>query len=309
MSRNKKLPWSKLMFLGLFLISLTGLVLWLINTQLLVVENLECYLDGQLEPVVCQQLSELKGQSFLFTNLDRSVLYTKLLKNDQGQIFQVSTYSKKLPSSLIIELTKQQPVYQLISQDGQSYWVNRQNYFGQNDPSLKLPQVQLKSSMPEVIQDQQVEPEFNQQLIKLVDLLSEVDLNYQQLILDGSASKLILVDGLPLLFEFGQDELRLVGQIQATVKQRELIEQELAASLKEIDFRFDLPVVRTTSSQLILDKDVQDKVDRMTEGDVEAEIDVEVETNQSASQEAQEQVSIDTGKTDVNQATQSGFPD
>lgn len=221
---------------------------WFTNTQLLVINQLECQVEGKAYPEICQQLDHLKGKPIFFFDLEETSLYQDLLKNDQGQIFRPDFIQRQLPGKLIINLIKEQPKYQLVVED-QTYWINNQNYFGQNDPSLDLPRVRLSSSYQQVVQDRKVDPNFNQEVIDLLEQFEHYQVNFKEIYLSGQESKVILENDIEMLFELGQDSQQLAAKVKLISLQLEDIKENLPQNIETIDLRFDMPVVKTKKNQ------------------------------------------------------------
>lgn len=233
---------------GLFLALFLGGALWVINTQLIIIDKVECYIHDQPNPEICKQLFFLKNQSLFFSDLQQTELYQDLLKNSQGQIFRPEAIERVLPQTLIVHLIKEQPQYQLFF-EGQSYWVNSQNFFGQSDPSLNLPIVELSQNHSKIIKDHQIDSEFNQQVLALLAGFKQYNLNFEKIILDRQQSKLILTDQSQFVFELGQNPTKLAAQIKLISLQLDEIQQSLPSQMTEIDLRFEHPVVKTKQDQ------------------------------------------------------------
>jgi hypothetical protein len=200
--------------------------------------------DGQETTEICQQLSSLKGKSLFFYNLDQSLLFEKILKNEKGQSFQVVEIKKKLPNHLLIYFKQQDPSYRLLV-DNDVYLANQQNFISQNDQNFKdLVIVELSSHYQQQINPPKIRSDLNQTIIKLVTALEEYELSVLSIKLNQTESQLKIRRGWQYLFDFSSFSPETLAQ-QVKLIEAELTKQDFASPVKSIDLRFKLPVVKT----------------------------------------------------------------
>lgn len=249
MSRNKSqesFPLSKIVGPTLVL-AVFGLALWIANTRWFIIREIECIVQDQSAPDICSQLDFLKNKSLLFSDLEHTGLYQDLIKNDQGQVFQTKLVERQLPNKMIVHLVKEEPSYQLIIED-KSYWINHQNYYGQNDPSLDLPKVELSSEHQQLVGKSQIDPTFNKKVITLLDHLRDYQVNFDRIYLNGEHSEIYLQDNTKLIFQLSQNSQTLAPKIKLISLQLGEIEDFLPHGMEQIDLRFDLPVIKTNKN-------------------------------------------------------------
>ncbi len=204
--------------------------------------------DDQDSAELCQQLSSLKGKSLFFYNLDQSLLFEKILKNEKGQSFQVVKIKKKLPDHLIIHFKQQNPSYRLLV-DNNVYLANQQNFISQNDQNFKdLVIVELSSDYHQHINPPKIKADLNQTIIRLVTALEKYELPVLSIKLNRAESKLKIRQGWQYLFDFSSFSPETLAQ-QVKLIETELITQDFATPVKYIDLRFKLPVVKTETGE------------------------------------------------------------
>lgn len=211
------------------------------------IESVQCLAEGQEVDEICEQLSTLENSSLFFTNLQQSVLFKNTLKNKQGQVFQPVNWKKILPNRLIITFKKEDPEYFLVTKQGQ-YLVNDQHSLTAADSEFDLKVVEVSAVYSELIHDQnRIDPNLNQNILSLIAELDKTDAKWEKIILDQQHSQ-IAFDNYVYIFGFEQLEPKRMA-IQIQLLEETIADTFLPEQVKEVDLRFELPVIRTTVDQ------------------------------------------------------------
>lgn len=207
------------------------------------VRNIECLVDGHSDQDICTQLSFLKNKSLFFTNLEKTALYEQVLLNKVGQVFLPIKVQKKLPQTLMITLSREDPLYRLSFQN-EVFLVNSKNFLAEDSDQFDLPSIHLTDLYINNINGKKLDSTLNIKISKLTSDLSEANLIFEKIEFDGQNSSL-RVNGIKFIFSDDNIEL-LVPKVSSILNDFQNVESQIPENqqLEEIDMRFDLPIVR-----------------------------------------------------------------
>jgi hypothetical protein len=210
-----------------------------ISYKFFVIKNILCFDENQ-ERVeeVCEHFSFVLKKPLFFRNYDQELLgYEVVIGEENTQSYAVSLVEKKLPSTLEIVVEKQEPAYRLIEFDKDIYLVSQHKNLLSNQQDLLLPAVELEV-------DQELDRQIHDFVIELVQSLEKYNLAFESLIIkEHNQLELKLIDGPRVLLESSQMPNQISWKIFTILSEQQVIEIELP--IKEIDLRFNLPVIKT----------------------------------------------------------------
>jgi hypothetical protein len=227
-------------FLAIFFIAVIFSIAWF----LVKIENINCFVDNQPDPQLCQSLGFLKNKSLFFTRFDQTPLFTSTLVNEQGQVFEPLKFEKKLPDTLIIYFHKQDPIYKLNFEEN-TFVVNSQGYLAEDSSQFNLPTVNLSDSYHTEIGSKKVATEFHELISNFIEYFNQQELIYNDFRLNKEQS-VLRISGIDYIFEDETDaallavKIKLINNNLAEMKQ----DLEVGEEIESIDVRFNLPVVK-----------------------------------------------------------------
>lgn len=237
-----------------FLFSLIGLLVGIfILSYYSKVSKVECWVDGveQNDSLVCKQLQSLVGGKLLFRDLfsDEEVLSATII-NETKEVFSLEKTKSSLSGKIIFYLKQTPPLYRvLINGEKKLFTVSGEDR--SDDERVVVPTLVDEQGL--FISSFEENHKF---LSKFLEVLEE-DIEHIKEIYFLSNSKIrLLVDGFPdFILDPNQNP-----EIQANKFKRiyhDLKPSEVDILLKEIDLRFELPVLRTyessDSAELLID--------------------------------------------------------
>lgn len=231
---------QSLLISGFFL----GLVV--IGGYFLPIQELEIRSNPESKETLQTQLDFLLGQSLFFTNLEKTDLFTTTLTNDKGQIFVPVKIQKKFPDRLIITFEEQNPLYRLLWQDN-FYLVNSQHYLTADLASFELPTVELSPAYQDEIYPERIEPALNHQIQNFLQSFQAQQLEFDKFYLNQKESY-INFNGLQFIFEDNTDPVVLAAKLKLIELNLDQLATKIG-SIKTVDMRFDLPVIKSADNQ------------------------------------------------------------
>lgn len=227
-----------------FLRGLLPLVFTVTILSLPRIKKIECLVDGQLDDDLCSQLFFLENRSLFFTNFDKTPLFQQVLINDLGQVFLPVRIQKKLPNTLKITLSKEDPLYRISFED-QTFLVNSMNFLAEDTGQFVVPNIQLSKNYSDNIHGKKLDPTLNIRINELTTDLKLTGLNFDQILFDKQNSHM-QINGYKFIFSDDETLNFLVSRINLILSDTKNIESQIPGDkkLKEIDMRFDLPIVR-----------------------------------------------------------------
>lgn len=223
-----------------------GVVLNLFHQPLLRIKTVSCKLETKPCPdTLNQKIQEFVGQSFFFAPIQ------PVIEAWQLELYQLQTFSKTWPQKIELNFTSEPDFYRLQLETNH-YLITKTGLIKQkldaNQPpkANELPIVILTQPAAEVIKGQQVTPQFHQVFKLVLTQLEAHQLEIQTLKLIGSdLIKLQLNSKLRAIVEPTHSQTQL-AKLALIIQELDLAQIDLA--IKEIDLRFELPVLRTQLS-------------------------------------------------------------
>jgi hypothetical protein len=228
------------------LISSFVLALVVIGGYFLTIQELNIKSNPESRDTLYTQLDFLLGQSLFFTNLEKTPLFTTTLVNDKGQIFVPIQIQKKFPGTLIITFQEQDPLYRLLWQDN-FYLVNSQHYLTADVAAFGLPTVEVSTAYQDKIHPEKIDASLNQQIQNFLQSFQTQQLEFDKFYLNQEESYIIF-KGLRFIFEDNADPAVLAAKLKLIQLNLDQLVANMG-SIKAIDMRFDLPVVKTRDNQ------------------------------------------------------------
>ncbi len=223
---------------------LLSLLLIAIVLSLPRIKKLECLVDNQQDDDFCSQLLFLENKSLFFTNFEKTPLFQQVLVNDLGQVFLPVNIQKRLPSTLLITLSKEDPLYRISFED-KTFLVNSMDFLAEDSQQFAVPNIQLSQDYAGCIDDKKLDPALNIRINELTKALKSAGLSFDEIIFDKQNSSL-QINGFKFIFSDDENLAFLVSRINLILSDAKSVESQIPddKKLKEIDMRFDLPIVR-----------------------------------------------------------------
>ncbi len=177
-----------------------------------------------------QKLEVLKGKSLFFVNIDEELANNEI----STETILLQNYQKTFPGTILLEFSEEKVAYQLITEENQLFISEFGNVLPSNQNVNGLPQVSWNSTLSD---------ESHSKIIKILDSVKGTNftinnisrLNNQEIRIDIKDNPQIIID---------EDSIdSKVGILVTLLNSREIKEYE--EPIKEIDLRFNLPVLRT----------------------------------------------------------------
>lgn len=238
-------------FLGLTALSLLGLRVWW-GRPLLSFNHINCQLQAQPCPQeLAAQSQTLKNRSLFFTAIEQEVADWQL------DLYQLESYQKTWPGQLKLQFVSEPSLYQLqlpdrlITLTTSGFIKDTAQDSGKDQEKTSLPVVVLAAEsnrrlVEELEQQAQLSNELHQPLADLVNQLDQLNLQISRINYQTDLIKLYLDSDLVALAE----PTNLQKQLQRlALIENDLNLDQIDLAIKEIDLRYELPVLRTQLSQ------------------------------------------------------------
>ena len=187
------------------------LLIWLIVFASLCFSLRKVFIIHEIQcvttPETCAEFNFLQKKSLFFTNLDEKLL-GQTFKTNKGQALQVLSYQKKLPHTLILEVTQQAPSYRLELGE-KIYLVNQENFVVDNDEQYQLFTIELAQQYQDLIDPPNIDQNLNQSLLALVQAIENLAVN--EILIKAEESSL-RVGSLKFVFEFEQESVFVLAK-------------------------------------------------------------------------------------------------
>lgn len=225
--------WFKI--LGLLLI-IAGVLFWL-RSDFWQIKKVSCQINGShCSEEIWAELMNLTGGKNFFLLSSRRVIQT--LKKNHPEFFQIEL-RKQAPDGLLFHVEVRKPVVALAAPEG-FYWVDNEGIIlGKGDDSRSLPVVLLEK---ELNQEEGMKVD-NELILAMIQILYEAQLRLLRPesteLVSERTIRLQLRDNLQVLFSAKGDLQKQLDSLQF-IFERSKIEGD---SLREVDLRFDKPVI------------------------------------------------------------------
>lgn len=206
------------------------------------IENITCFIADDVCPEEIQnQLSALKGSSFFFTNSIEAA--SQLIV--EAPIYSVEHIQKEFPNKITVFLSRENSHYKLSIYQQDS---SEEYYFGASGIALPSKDVSTQlvvnwraRDIP--IENEKINSEIHSKLSAVANELRNAEIESATLEWISDSEILLEIKSEPP-FIFDAETLQTqVQKIDTILSAREV--DEFESQIKEIDMRFDLPVLRT----------------------------------------------------------------
>lgn len=231
MERNNRFfsRWLKLIgYLGFVL-----LLFLLISSSK--VKKVECVVDGKAADDFCNNLQFFKGKSLFFVDfLNDESLSNLLSSSDQIYSYYVDDIEKNMSGTLMVKLTRQEPLYRLVKGD-ESYLVSEDGKFKKDLPDLKATKVTTGPDWKE---------EWTHGFISSLVIESRKhNIFFKEINLKSLSEVVLITDkNRKLILEKNNEVEREVERMALLLNNLNL--ESFEKNIREIDMRFDFPVLR-----------------------------------------------------------------
>jgi hypothetical protein len=216
-------------------------LLYFLSAEFFVIKTIDC-IDIQTKQVFgCNHFVELKEKSLFFTDFERQSSFKQVVYADT-KIYQVVSFKKELPGKLLIILSEKQLAYRIKIEDQDSYLVNIEGQIKEDDSNLELAEVSILSSWDsQVLADGKLDSRLDQFIQALLESLEKIDyvkvdfVNQAEIKIYLKGSKVAVLD---------YDADPQLAMIRLEMVLAEVDFESFETEIKEIDLRFNMPVLR-----------------------------------------------------------------
>ncbi|NCO11932.1 MAG: hypothetical protein COZ34_01810 [Candidatus Pacebacteria bacterium CG_4_10_14_3_um_filter_34_15] len=177
-----------------------------------------------------QKLEILKGKSLFFVNLDRELTNNEI----STETILLQNYQKRFPGTISLEFSEEKVAYQLNLEENQLFISEFGNILPNNQNVVDLPTVSWNSKQSQ---------ESHTKILKILNSVNGTDLIIEKITRINDKEIVINIKNNPPLI-IDEDSIDSKVAILVTLlNSREI--KEYGKPIKEIDLRFNLPVLRT----------------------------------------------------------------
>ena len=220
---------------------LVGLtIFFIVLVKGFVITKIICEFEGSPGKSIDCNNKDLLGKSLFFTNLDNSSEITVSNETDIEKLF-IKSFQKKLPDTLIFTVSPRPPLYRFVEKD-RAFFVETDGDIRQDSSGIEITTVY--SQLDKVVSsDEFMVEEIHQLLSELIWALIEKKIQVKKI--DYYDQNAVVVD---------LEKYRAIFHGDGSISNQVLALSEILnnvdvgsidASIKEIDLRFDMPVMRT----------------------------------------------------------------
>ncbi len=196
------------------------------------IDTIDCrILETNCSPEIYEKLESLKGKSLFLVNFEKTL-------NENGfnsETILLQDYQKKFPGTVVLRFTEEKVSYQLEFEDSTLFISEFGNILQNNQDVQDLPKVNWNS---------QLSNEVHLEISKILKSLSETDLKIEKITRKNSKEIIIIIRDHPPIIIDDETIDKKLAILDTLLKSREIEEYE--EPIKEIDLRYNLPVLRTT---------------------------------------------------------------
>jgi hypothetical protein len=228
-----------------FLLSLLGLSVGIFLLSFGIrIKKVSCFIGEKPKDksVVCRQLKFLEGTSLLFRDLytDQKVLESTII-TETKEVFEIKEIVLSLNGEIIFYFEQSPPLYR-VELEGKKLLFTYSGEGRQDDERVIVPELIDENG---VFAD---DFEYNHNfLVVFLQTLDKESLFIQEIYFISNTKIRMLVQDFPdFIINSGQDPREQALRFKRIF--RELKPNEIDVLLKEIDLRFELPVLKTTES-------------------------------------------------------------
>lgn len=178
-----------------------------------------------------QKLEILKGESLFFVNLDKELANNEI----STETILLKNYQKQFPATISLEFTEEKVAYQQISEETIIFISEFGNILPSNQNINDLPQVSWNSSKSD---------ESHEKIMKILKSVTGSNLRIEKVTrLSDKEIHINIKDNPKIIIDEEAIDSK-VAILDTILNSREI--KEFGEPIREIDLRFNLPVLRTT---------------------------------------------------------------
>lgn len=193
---------------------------------------INCKVSGvNCNPELYQKLEVLKGESLFFVNLDKELANNEI----STETILLQNYQKQFPATISLEFKEEKVAYQLNFEESIQFISEFGNILPSNQNVNNLPQVNWNSGPSD---------ESHEKIIKILKSVNDSNLKIEKVTRLSDDEINIEIKDNPKIIIDEEAINSKVGILVTLLNSREI--KEFGEPIKEIDLRFNLPVLRTT---------------------------------------------------------------
>ena len=206
-------------------------IILLILGSLLKINVIHCQISNMnCNPELYSKLEVLRGKSLFFVNLDKELSSNGL----ELKTLFLKEYQKKFPNTIILNFNEEKALYQLEVEGNRSIISELGNTLQSNQKNEQLPQVVWNND----------DTPDHLKIIKIINSAKNNNLKVDKIIWENNKEIIIKINSSPKIIIDTETLNSKIDMLGILLTSREIKDYE--ETIKEIDLRFNLPVLRTT---------------------------------------------------------------
>lgn len=196
------------------------------------INEIECQVsNNNCNPEIYQKLESLKGKSIFFINLEQELNQNGM----ESEAILLNEYKKVFPGKLVLKFSQEKILYQ-FEFEGNSSFISE---FGN-----KLNNNQNKNNLPTVDWNAPLDNEIHRKITLIIYNIDTERFPISKITRKNEDKTVIEIHNNPEIIIDDKSTATKLELIQTLLESKEV--KEYKQPIKEIDLRFNLPVLRTT---------------------------------------------------------------
>ncbi|NCN06425.1 MAG: hypothetical protein GW946_01100 [Candidatus Pacebacteria bacterium] len=222
----------------LILVSIATILTFVLITRLLRIQHITCSIE-KTEVCSTEELYKLRGTSIFFVNLYQN---TSIAEYERAHNIALKSYHISLPQTLEVDFTRKPELYTVLLNDTDRYSISDSGTAKLLTGSNENTDIQVITPTLFTEQNTTILPIYHHFLVAYVKIIKQDKELPKRVLFETEFVELQLSSGgvafLP--YEHTQEKIKILQHI---LDSQAL--STLPAPIKEVDLRFDLPVLRT----------------------------------------------------------------
>lgn len=221
-----------------------GLIAWL-AFRVISVKTVSCTINGQTVTAgtrVCDQLQKLRGSRLFFRDWERDPEVASLLfVEETREVFSLDAIEKSLAGTITVHLSDSPPLYRMETPDG-LVSVSEAGGWRASVDQVRIPLVRDEGKVYESHQE-----EVHAFLVSFLQGLGTARERVEVITLQSQDTLILRISDFPrVLIEIDPHPARTAARLAVLLDK--IAPGEIDLSIRELDMRFELPVLRTFES-------------------------------------------------------------
>ncbi|MBP7740798.1 hypothetical protein KA089_01285 [Candidatus Woesebacteria bacterium] len=196
------------------------------------ISDIECQIsNNNCNPEIYQKLESLKGKSIFFINLEKELNQNEI----ESEAILLTDYKKVFPGKLVLKFSQEKVLY-LFEFDGNSSFISE---FGN-----KLNNDQNINNLPIVNWNAPLDNKIHYKIAMIINNVDSEKFSISKISRENENKTIIEIHNNPKIIIDDNSTTAKLEMIKILLESKEIKEYE--QPIKEIDLRFNLPVLRTT---------------------------------------------------------------